>query len=244
MKAVPLSELRELLQGAPFAAWWTEWSRTVSAASEARVRHQDLVSQSELMALRSELARRAAGDLLAAAAEAEHQAAAAAAEAQVHQATRSFERSLLAAEHGQRAPRIRRAAERLLGEAEERRERAKQLRVQADGAGREVSEATVRREALLARASTELGCLAGEGWLYFRDPSDERAAYAIALADEPDGAPIEVKALAIYTVGHPRGVAFLEPAREGTEHRSPAGLDGAGPRSRKRPRPSRRPPAR
>jgi hypothetical protein len=60
MKAVRLGELRELLESAAFSAWWTEWQRATGARDEARVRHEDLVAQSELMGLRSEIVQRAA----------------------------------------------------------------------------------------------------------------------------------------------------------------------------------------
>jgi hypothetical protein len=127
----------------------------------------------------------------------------------------SFERSLLASEHADRSRRIRREAERLFKEAEERRLRAAQLRAEADAAGREHDAATQRRAELLDRARRELGCAAEDRFLYWRNADDKRSAFAVALADDADGYAVPVKALEPYAVGPQRGVAALEPAREG-----------------------------
>jgi hypothetical protein len=312
MKPVRLGDLRELLQGAAFSAWWTEHGRIVEALREARAHHDDLVSRAEMMRARSEVAQRAAADAFSTAGEAEEdgarlaaegqelenraielvghyeerrlrtsslwvrlggaeraleerreaaararerkdgakalaQAEAAVAEAERHgrelreqyalesergarmweevQAAwrASLERSLLASETGARSRRVRREAERLFREAEERRVRAKQLAADADAAGRALGEAEERRAALLAGAGERFGCVAGEDFLFWRDQEDERMAFAVALADDPDGANVPVKALGIYRVGRERGVAFLEPARDG---RPPGGGEG------------------
>jgi len=127
----------------------------------------------------------------------------------------SFEQSLLAAERSAEARRVRRAAERLFQEAEERRVRAKRLAAEAEAALQARAGAERRRAALLAEAQERFGCARGEAFLYWRHPDDKRAAFAVALADDPDDANIEVKALGIYSVARQRGVAFLEPAREG-----------------------------
>ncbi len=307
MKSLRLGELRELLQGSDFSAWWTDHARAVEALREARTRHEDLSAQSETMLVRSELAQRAAVDALGRAGDAEDEGARLAADAQglenralelvgryedqrfrtsdvwirlggaerlveerreaaarakggpkgrdgataraqleaaVADAERqlrdlkalygrederraklweeveaawsaSFERSLLAAERGVAARGVRREAERLFQEAEERRVRAKHLAAEAAAARQAFEEAEERRAALLADTRERFGCVAGEAYLYWRHPDDKRAAFAVALADDPDGTNLEVKALAIYTVGRPRGVAFLEPARDG-----------------------------
>lgn len=309
MKSVRLGDLRELLQGAVFSTWWTEHGRAVEALRDAGTRHEDLVSQSETMLFRSELAQRAAVDAFSRAgvveeegrrlaaegqrlenlalelvghyeeqrfktsdlwvrlggaergleekreaagrakakkdgarkdgAKARAQAEVAVAEAERHckelrdhyaredgRRARlwdeveaawgtSFEQALLAAEKGAAARRVRREAERLFQEAEERRVRAKQLAAEAEAASQARVDAQGRRDALLAQARERFGCAPGEGFLYWRHPDDKRAAFAVALADDPDDANIEVKALGIYTVGRQRGVAFLEPAREG-----------------------------
>jgi hypothetical protein len=128
---------------------------------------------------------------------------------------RRAERSLVGAEHGLVARRIRRDAERLFKEAEERRARAKQLAADADAAARELRDAEARQAGLLSAAREKLGCVPGTSFLYWRHKDDKRSAFALALADDPEAANLEVKALAIYTVGRQRGVTFLEPARDG-----------------------------
>lgn len=299
MKSIRLGDLRELLHGSAFSAWWAEYGRALAAVKDAILRHDELVSQSETMLVRSELAQRAAVDAFSRAgdsddegtrsaseaqslenralelvgeyeeqrlrtsdtwvklgdaerkaedlrerggrgtgkARAQAEAALAAAERHLQQSREryaaedekrgrlwghvestwaaSFERALLVAEHGVAARHIRREAERLFEEAEVRRTRAKQLAADAEAADKERGEAEKRRVALLAEARSSFGCAAGDRFLYWRHADDKRAAYAVALADDPDGANIEVKALGVYTVGRQRGVAFLEPAREG-----------------------------
>ena len=128
---------------------------------------------------------------------------------------RAFTRSLLAAEAAVQTRSVRREAERLFKEAEERRSRARQLRADADAAGRE-REATDRRRAeLLARAGERFGCAPGEAFLYWRHRDDQKSAFAVALFDDPEGYNLEVKALGVYTVGRQRGISFLEPAQDG-----------------------------
>lgn len=127
----------------------------------------------------------------------------------------SFERSLLAAEHGLRARWSRRDAERLFGEAEERRTRSRQLAADAGAAQRELREAEARRDTLRAAARERFDCLAGEAFLYWRHHDDPRSAYAVALSDEPEGANLPVKSLTIYVVGRQRGTGFLELPRDG-----------------------------
>ncbi len=315
MKSLRLGELRELLQGATFSAWWAEHARAVAELRDARVRDEELSAQSETMMLRSELAQRAAVDAFGRAGDAEEEGARLAADAQglenralelvgryedqrfrtsdvwvrlggaerlaeerreatarardggkgkdgakgrahaeaaladaerqyrdlkdlyAHEDERrarlwgeveaawsaSFERSLLAAERGVAARGVRREAERLFQEAEERRVRAKHLAAEAAAAKQAREQAEERRATLLAQTRERFGCTAGEAYLYWRHPDDKRAAFAVALADDPDGANLEVKALAVYTVGRPRGVAFLDPARDGL---APSGEEG------------------
>ncbi len=127
----------------------------------------------------------------------------------------SFERSLVGAEHGVLAGRIRREAERLFEEAEERRTRAKQLAADSETAARELREAEERERTLLAAAREKFGCVPGPSYLYWRHRDDKRSAFAVALGDDPDGSNLEVKALGVYTVSRQRGVALLEPARDG-----------------------------
>jgi hypothetical protein len=227
MRSLRLADVRELLHGQPFAAWWSKWQHAMGAVREARAHHRDLLSQAELMALRSELVQRAAIDASSRAGDAERKRKLLAEEHPAAGRKRSrsssevdaawggsFERSLLGAEHGLVARRVKREAERLLQEAEERRNRAKKLAAEAEQVARELREAEERQKTLLAAARETLGCVPGTSFLYWRQGDDPRAALAVALADDPDGANIEVKALEIYTVRRQRGVAFLEPARD------------------------------
>jgi len=286
MKVLRLSELREILQGAPFAAWWAEHGRATAELAQATERSQDLRSQAELMELRSELVQRTAMDAFSDAGTAEEAQARLGADAQelenralalvghyeeqrfrssdlwyrlgglertLEEAkdpaerkalerqvpalkqevvleeqkrdrlwaeveetwARSFERSLLSHEHGDRARRIRKEAERLFKEADERRQRARQLKVEADAAAREEAAAGQRQAQLLERAGREFGCVHGDRFLYWRHRDDKRAAFAVPLLADAEGYNVELKPLAVYTVGPLRGVAFLEPAREG-----------------------------
>jgi len=282
VKALRLSELREVLQGAAFAAWWADLSRANGELKHATDRRQDLLAQAELMELRSELVQRAAMDAFSDAGTAEEAQARLGADAQelenralglvgLHEEqrfktsdlwyrlgglernleetrepqarlqlerqlpglqqedqkrdrlwaeveetwARSFERSLLAHERGDEARRIRKEAERLFKEADERRQRARQLKGEADAAAREEATAAKRCVQLLDRAGQEFGCVHGQRFLYWRHRDDQRAAFAVPLFADVEGYNVELKALAVYTVGPVRGVAFLEPAREG-----------------------------
>lgn len=299
MKAVRLGELRELLESAAFSAWWTEWQRASSARDDARARHEDLVAQSELMALRSEIVQRAAVEAFSRSGEVEDEGTQWTAQAQVeenralalvgefeqqrarateawmrvggaekaieerreslgadktrarevlqaslHDAERqrkalleeyegadakrrrlwddaeaawatAFERSLVGAEHDVLARRIRRDAERLFAEAEERRLRARQLSADAATALREVREAEGRLSTLRTEARERFQCVPGPAFLYWRHGEDKRSAFAVALADQPEGAGPASRALGVYVVGRQRGVAALEVARDG-----------------------------
>jgi hypothetical protein len=291
MKAVRLSELRELLESAAFGAWWAEWQRAATARDEAAARHDDLVAQGELMALRSEIVQRAGleafsrsgevedeGNRSAAQAQAEENRALAlvgefeqqrartseawirlgavdkvldeqreamgADEGRAREAERqrlvvageyeaadgkrrrlwdeaevawgaSLERSLVAAEHGVLARRIRREAERLFAEAEERRLRSRQLSGDAAAALRELRDAEARLAALRADARERFGCVAGPSFLYWRHHEDKRSAFAVSLAAHPEDGDAAVQALGVYVVGRQRGVAAPEVARDG-----------------------------
>jgi hypothetical protein len=127
----------------------------------------------------------------------------------------SLERSLLGAEHGVLARRIRREAEKRFAEAEERRLRARQLAGDAATAARELRDAEARLAALRTTARERFGCVAGPTFLYWRHQDDKRSAFAVSLADHPDDGGPAVKALGLYVVGRQRGVADLEVAREG-----------------------------
>lgn len=298
MKAVRLGELRELLESAAFGAWWTDWQRAVSARDDARVRHEDLVAQSELMALRSEIVQRAAVEAFSRSGEVEDEGTRWTAQAQIEEnralalvgefeqqrgraseawmrvggadksieerrealsgdrrrmrealeaalreveehrqalaaeyeaADRkrrqlwddaeaawaaSFERSLVGAEHDVLARRIRRDAEKLFAEAEERRLRARQLSGDAATALRELRDAEGRLAALRATAREKFECVPGVSFLYWRHHADKRSAFAVSLSEQPEGAGTAAKALGVYVVGRQRGVAALEVPRD------------------------------
>ncbi len=122
MKSVRLGDLRELLHGSAFSAWWAEYKKAVAALREASLRHEDLVSQSETMLTRSELAQRTAVDVFSRAGDADDEATRSASEAQA----------------------IENRALELVGEYEEQRFRTSDLWVRLGGAERALEE---RREA-------------------------------------------------------------------------------------------------
>lgn len=128
---------------------------------------------------------------------------------------RSFEISLLVAEGRVEAARVRGAAERLFREAEQRRDRARRMREDAARAAAECEEAERRRAEMLASARERFGCVAGREFLYWRQRDDARSGYSVPLSDDAEGHNIELRALGVYAVDRQRGVAFLEPAREG-----------------------------
>jgi hypothetical protein len=82
MKAYRLSELRDLVQSAEFAAWWTEFLRAGAELEEKAKRAEELHAQAGVMDLRAELAQRGAADTLSRAGDLESQAAELEAEAQ------------------------------------------------------------------------------------------------------------------------------------------------------------------
>jgi len=305
MRVVPLKDLRELLQGPSFAAWWAEFGTALGGEREARASHERIQGEHRLAEFEEEAAQRLAIDTFSAAGLAEEEAARIAAEAQSHEVRaleqvarfeeqrfrasdlwyrlggaernvelrgeelaratrapqdadrarvqaegalrqaerqlrslqdeyaeedrkrtrlwdeveaaweRSFERSLLAAEHATRSRLIIREAERLFHVAEEKRARTRQLREEADKAERTLAEAGRRRAGMLEAARDRFGCAAGESFLYWRNPDDQRAAWAVALYEDASGFNVPVRPLEVYTVGRVRGVAYLEAAREG-----------------------------
>lgn len=313
MKAKRLSELKDLLAAGGFTAWWSEYQKSVSAEKDAQARYDELLTQSNLMDFRAELAQKNAIDTLYRAGELEDSAANMLAEAQelenrslelvgnfeelrfkvseiwyrlggaerkleeekdglakakaaleaapgpqkaehrtrlthaeaalkhaerehrvIHEEYeresqrktrlwdevermwgRTFEISLVVAERKAEGKKIRKNAERLFKEAEERKERAKQLRAEAEDASRARDTADHRRTDLLGEARDKFGCVAGEGFLYWREKENQKSAYAVALIEDHEGYNLEVAPLHAYAVDRQRGVNFLEPARSG-----------------------------
>lgn len=130
MKSVRLGDLRELLHGPAFSAWWVEYQKAVVAVRDATQRHQDLVSQSETMLVRSELAQRSAVEAFSRAGDADDEGTRSASEAQA----------------------LENRALELVGEYEEQRFRTSDLWVRLGGAERTLEE---RREASAAAAKVD-----------------------------------------------------------------------------------------
>ncbi len=135
---------------------------------------------------------------------------------------RSAEISLVVAEKQLEAKRIKRRAELLFRQAEERSARAAKLREDADALARAKDEARTATESLLASTREALGGVATGDFLYFRSREQQRAAYAVALVADPDTYNLELQELHVYQVDRSRGVGFLEPAVDGV----PSDADG------------------
>lgn len=128
---------------------------------------------------------------------------------------RAFEISLLVSEGRAATRRVHLEAERLFQEAKERRARTRRLKADLAAATREEEGAVRMRGMLLEEAADRFGCVAGTSFLYWRRRDDDRSAFAVPLADDTEGHNLDVLALGIYAVDRHKGVAFLEPAREG-----------------------------
>ncbi|MHB1846573.1 MAG: hypothetical protein ACYCWW_17255 [Deltaproteobacteria bacterium] len=127
----------------------------------------------------------------------------------------SSEMSLVVAEKRLEGRKIRRRAERLFREAEERKSRGKSLRNDADAQSLLAAKHAENLAALLRDAKSQFGCAVGGEFLYWRQREDQTGAYCVPLIDDSEEYNIEIKALAVYRVEKQRGVEFLEPAREG-----------------------------
>jgi hypothetical protein len=135
---------------------------------------------------------------------------------------KSAEVSLLRSEHQLQARKVRREAESLFAQAEERKKRAVALRAEGEAAASAVEAAKAALEATRQAAVERFGALVGIDFLFFRHPHDSRHAYAVALVEDTEHYNVEVRPLALFSVEHRRGVAFLEPARAA----APAADDG------------------
>ena len=126
---------------------------------------------------------------------------------------RSAQVNLLVAEQRVLGKKVRRHAEGLFGVAEERKQKAKELKAETEAAARAVEAAKARQAGLLDETRERFGASPGTDFLYFRYRDDPRMAYCIALLEDKEGYNLEVTPLAVYQVDRARGVAFLEPAR-------------------------------
>ena len=128
MDALRLSDLKELLQGPAFAAWWAEFGRVEATLIEARTRRDDLQAQLELTKARADATEESAAETLARAGEVQDGATGMAAESQD----------------------LENRALDLVGRFEEQRFKASELWYRLGGAERMLEE---RREALAAGAT-------------------------------------------------------------------------------------------
>lgn len=212
MKGLHLAELRELLHGTAFAAWWSDWQRAGAEEAEARAREEELTAQAGLLVVRARLADRAG-------AEAREHAEALIAEAQQllaqagHGSPREPELLLLAAERRAAVRRAHAEVERRAAESSARRARARSFEVEARAARAARQAGAALRRELLERARQLLGCVPGEAFLYWPHPDDPQHAYALALSD---GASPEVKPLTVWSVDPRHGPDALEPPRDGS----------------------------
>ena len=129
---------------------------------------------------------------------------------------RSTAAGLLVAEQKVRAGRIRKRAERLFAESEERKARAAELRTQATAATAARKAAERRVNALVDQARVRFDCSAGSDFLYFPQKDRPRHAFCVPLVEDRKSYNLEVEALALYMVDHQRGISFLEPAGTGS----------------------------
>jgi hypothetical protein len=125
----------------------------------------------------------------------------------------SAEVSLLVAEQRSLSARVRRRAEALFAAAEQRKQRAKELKDECEAQAAALDAARARVSALKEQAKEKFGCAVGEDFLYFRHRDDQRAAWAVALSADSDSFNIEVRPRVVYLIDRQKGVAFLEPAR-------------------------------
>jgi hypothetical protein len=125
----------------------------------------------------------------------------------------SAEVGLLVAEERSLSSRVRRRAESLFGIAEQRKQRAKELKDESEAQAAALDAARARVSALKEHARERFGCAVGQDFLYFRHRDDQRAAWAVALVQDGESFNIEVRPRAVYLVDRQKGVGFLEPAR-------------------------------
>ena len=128
--------------------------------------------------------------------------------------TRTVELSLLMAEKNQQGKKVRKLAEKLFAQAEERKQRCKKLREEAEAVNRTRESAALKLADTLKAAVERFGCSCGEEFVYFREKEDQKRAYCVPLVDDSEHYNIEVKPLTVYSIERHRGVSFIEPAVE------------------------------
>lgn len=127
----------------------------------------------------------------------------------------SAEVGLLVAEQRSLSTRVRKKAEALFAAAEDRKQKARELKDESEAQAAALDAARARVSALKEQAKERFGCAVGEDFLYFRHADDQRAAWAVALVQDGESFNVEVQPRAVYLVDRQKGVRFLEPARHG-----------------------------
>lgn len=125
---------------------------------------------------------------------------------------KSAEVNLLVAEHHLRAKRVRKEAEGLFAEAEERKRLSADLRSKAEAASSRCEAAETALRAVMDRARELFGCAVGTDFLYFQRKDSPKVAFCVSLIEDHDSYNVEVAPLSVYLVDRQRGVAFLEPS--------------------------------
>jgi hypothetical protein len=128
---------------------------------------------------------------------------------------RMVEIGLLMAERRVQSKKVRAEAEGLFKQAEERKRRAAELRVEAEAAAREREAAEGRLAGTIRAAADRFGCTMGDEFAYFRQREDPKSAWGVALTEDLASYNIEVRPLSLYGMDQRRGAEFLVPAVEG-----------------------------
>jgi hypothetical protein len=126
----------------------------------------------------------------------------------------SAEKSLLLREKEAQGRKVRKLAERLFREAEDRKMRGRKLRADADEQSVRKGKQQTRIAELLEEARTRFGCAVGEEFLYFRQRDDRDGIYAVSLIADAENYTVEVAPLAVFRVERQHGVSLLDPAIE------------------------------
>src|SRR5512144_3221578 len=157
MRAVPLKELRDLLQSPPFAAWWAAYGAALEAERSAAEGHEQVVARLRVADLEAEAAQRVAIDTFSAAGEAEEEATRVAAEAQAHE-VRALEQVGRFEEQRFRTSDLWYR----LGGAERAVEVRREGLAQVTATGPDAEKARLQADSALRLAERQLGTLQGE----------------------------------------------------------------------------------
>jgi len=126
----------------------------------------------------------------------------------------SAEKSLLLHEKEVQGRKVRKRAERLFREAEDRKLRSRKLRADADEQSAQRGTYRLRITELLVEARQRFDCAVGEEFIYFRQREDNDGIYTVSLIGDSESYNVEVKPLGLYRVDRQHGVGLLAPAAE------------------------------